>query len=149
MNSGDIAIYLIIGLLAHGWGDYIIQTDHMAIEKTKRWGPAVTHALTYTVAFVPVIVLAAQWSLWGSLTGLAIVGGTHAVIDRYRLARHLIWLKNYIGGERTPWSRCQATGFPPDRPVWLTTWLMIIVDNIIHMTINSLVIICLASRGYA
>ena len=38
---------------------------------------------------------------------------------------------------RLPWSECKATGFAPDRPVWLTTWLMIqIVDNIIHITIE-------------
>jgi len=143
MSSGDLAIVLILSLLAHGWGDYIVQTDHMAVEKTKRWLPAIAHAATYTLSFVPLVLLTGGTPL-AQGAAVAVIGGTHAVIDRYRLARHVIWAKNWLGGTRVPWHECQATGFAPDRPVWLTTWLMIIVDNIIHVTINTTTIVWLA-----
>lgn len=60
------------------------------------------------------------------------------MLDRYRLARHVIWLKNHLSPRRTwrPWSECSATGFPPETPPWLAVWLLIIVDNTIHLGIN-------------
>ena len=146
MNSGDLAIILILSLLAHGWGDYIIQTDWMANAKTEHWLPAIAHAMSYTLPFVA-LVLTMPARPWPGVAALAVIGGTHAVIDRYRLARHLIWARNWLGGTRLPWSECSETGFPPDQPEWLTKWLMIIVDNLIHITINSLVIIWLARYG--
>lgn len=117
-------------LLAHGAGDYVIQTDWMATEKTKRWLPAVLHATTYTAAHIPVT---RSWK------ALAVIGVTHAVIDRYRLARHVVWAKNQLAphSHRKPWEECKATGYDPDRPAWLAVWLMIIADNIIHLTINT------------
>lgn len=117
-------------LLAHLAGDYIIQTDWMAQEKTRRWWPAVAHALTYGLPFL---------FLTQSPAALAVITGTHLVIDRYRLARHICWVKTLASPKRyrRPWTECRATGFPPDMPVWLSTWLMIIVDNTVHIAINA------------
>lgn len=116
-------------VLAHAVGDYLLQTDHMAQEKTKRWLPAVAHALTYGLPYV---------FITRSPAALAVIVVTHAVIDRYRLARHVVWAKNLLSpaAYRRPWRECEATGYPPDRPVWLATWLMIIADNTIHLLIN-------------
>lgn len=36
-----------------------------------------------------------------------------------------------------PWSECAATGYPADKPMWLTVWLMIIADNIMHVLLNA------------
>jgi hypothetical protein len=36
------------------------------------------------------------------------------------------------------WEACRATGYSPNTPVWLATWLLIIVDNIMHVVINGL-----------
>jgi hypothetical protein len=44
-----IALWII---LAHLVGDYLIQSDWMANEKTKRWWPAIAHGLTYTIPYV-------------------------------------------------------------------------------------------------
>ena len=38
--------------LAHMVGDYVIQSDWMASEKTKRWWPAIAHGVSYGVPFV-------------------------------------------------------------------------------------------------
>ena len=124
------ATTLILMTLGHLTGDYILQSHWMATEKTKRWTPALVHASVYTACYLP----ATQ-----SPVALAVIGGTHALIDRYRLARHLVWAKNHLGPCRTwhPWVDCTATGYPPDVPAWLAVWLMIACDNTIHLTINA------------
>lgn len=110
----------------HLVGDYILQSDWMATEKTKRMFPALVHALVYSLGFL---------YFRPSLTALAVIFGSHYLIDRYRIARYVVWAKNWIGPNR-PWSECSTTGYPNERPVWLTVWLLIIADNILHIVIN-------------
>jgi hypothetical protein len=119
-------------LLAHLAGDYLLQPHWMSQEKTTRWSVAATHGVIYGVAHLLV-----TRSLWR----LAVIAGTHAVIDRYRLAKHISWAKNQIGPARIrqPWQECEATGYPPETPPWLAVWLMIIVDNTMHLFINAAV----------
>jgi hypothetical protein len=115
-------------LLAHLFGDYVLQTHSQATKKTSSWPHALAHAATYTACFLP--ITRSPWRL-------ALIGGTHAVIDRYRLARHVAWAKNQVApaAERfTP----TATGYPEDTPPWLAFWLMIITDNSLHLLINRL-----------
>lgn len=38
------------------------------------------------------------------------------------------------------WEDCRATGFHKSRPEWLAVWLLIIVDNTLHLTINYLAV---------
>ncbi|WP_328856874.1 DUF3307 domain-containing protein [Williamsia herbipolensis] len=129
-------------LLAHLVGDYLLQSHWMATEKVRRWWPAIAHAVTYGLPFL----LVTQ-----SPAALLVIVGTHAVIDRYRLARHVVWAKNHLapraawpGSFRKP--RCSAdtgtptiseqTGYPDNTPPWLAVWLMIIADNTLHLLIN-------------
>lgn len=86
--TGSVALGII---LAHMVGDYLIQSDWMATQKLKRWWPAIAHGLTYTLPYV--LVTRSPWAL-------AIIGGTHIVIDRFRLARYVVWLKNQLGAKR-------------------------------------------------
>lgn len=113
-------------LLAHLVGDYIVQTSWMAAEKTSRHLPALAHAATYTACFLPVT---------RSKKALATISLTHYVIDRYRLAKHLVWAKNQLAPKeyRPPHT---ATGYDASTPDWLSVWLMIISDNTIHALIN-------------
>ena len=113
-------------ILAHLVGDYLIQTDWMATEKVKRWWPAVVHGVTYALPFL----LITQ-----SAVALLVIAGTHIIIDRYRLAKHLVWAKNQLApkSHRPPPT---DTGMSPDRPAWLATWLLIIADNTLHLLIN-------------
>lgn len=129
--TGGTVLGLLLGLLlAHLVGDYLIQSDWMAAEKTKRWWPAWVHAFTYGLPFLFVTQ---------SPLALAVIVGTHAAIDHYRLARHICWAKNYLApaGYNRPWSECSATGYGPDKPAWMAVWLMIIADNTIHLAINA------------
>jgi len=133
-------------LVAHAVGDYVLQSDWMANEKTKRSVAAVVHALCYTIPFVFL-----TWS-WQALL---VVTVTHFVIDRWRLARFVCWVKNFLSPRRTetpldmfggsdislwwhPWAECSGTGYHSSRPPWMAVWLMIIADNVMHVTINAL-----------
>ncbi len=122
-----------LGFIAHLLGDYVIQSDWMAEEKTKRWWPAVVHAVTYGLPFL---------LLTRNPVALAVIIGTHAVIDRYRLARHVCWAKNNLAprGYNPPWRECKATGYPESKPPWMAVWLMIVADNTLHVAINSAVL---------
>lgn len=115
-------------LVAHAVGDYLLQSDWMANEKTKKSAAALAHVVTYSLPFV---LLGASWE------ALAVIAGSHFVIDRWRLARYVVWVKNWLGPNR-PWSECAATGYPDDRPPWLSVWLMIIADNVLHVLCNGL-----------
>ncbi len=112
-------------LIAHAIGDYILQSHWMATEKTKNSIAAAAHAITYTIPFL---------FITQSITAIAIICGTHFFIDRFRLARFVVWFKN------GPWKPLTATGYQDDVPPWLSVWLLIITDNIIHIVINGLAI---------
>lgn len=116
-------------LLCHAIGDYILQSDWMATEKTKRSIAALVHVVTYGLPFL---------FLRPSIAAMAVIVGTHFVIDRWRLARYVVWAKNFIGPGNPPWEECKGTGYPPDRPLFLAVWLLIIADNIMHVVINGL-----------
>lgn len=116
-------------LVAHAVGDYVIQSDWMAQDKTSSHLAAAAHALSYTVPFV---FLTRSW------LALLAVATTHFVIDRYRLARYLVWAKNQLAPRRhrSRWVDCITTGYPMSRPTWLTVWLLIIADNVLHVLCN-------------
>ncbi len=128
-------------LTAHVVGDYILQSDWMATEKTKRSLAAIAHVATY---FLPFLALTTSWK------ALLFIAGTHFIIDRWRLARYICWAKNFLAprwitptgavdpvtlcypNRRDPsdplkggvpvalrnysWERCQGTGYAPDKP---------------------------------
>jgi len=132
-------------LVAHAIGDYVLQSDWMAQQKTKNGIPATVHALVYSLVFV--VWFRPSFHAW------AIIYVTHFLIDRYRLARFVVWAKNFLapkstesptdmfGGSDTfvwwyPWKECSGTGYHKDRPAWLSVWLLIIADNVMHVLIN-------------
>ena len=138
-------------LICHAIGDYLIQSDWCAAEKTKKSIAALVHVITYSLPF---LFLTTSWK------ALLFIAGTHFIIDRWRLARYVCWAKNWIAPKwidtevavreagplrvaivekvrNLPWAQCTATGYPPEKPVWLTVWLMIVADNICHVLLNA------------
>ena len=143
-------------LIAHAVGDYVLQSDWMANEKTKKNVAALAHVVTYTLPFL---------FLTQSPLALLLIAGSHFIIDRWRLARYVCWLKNFLAPPRTidnekqitpggqvilvpkvtgtwwySWSSCSKTGYPEGKPPWMAVWLMIITDNTMHVLCNGLVL---------
>lgn len=120
------------GLIAHLVGDYVLQSHWMATEKVKRWLPALAHGLAYTLPFL--LITRSPWAL-------LIIGGTHAALDRYRVAKYVNWAKNNLLAPkpyRVRLSEAVANGgFPAAVPTGLATTLLIIADNTMHIAINS------------
>lgn len=117
-------------LVAHGVGDYVLQSNWMAQEKTKSSWAACAHALAYTTPFA---------FLTQSIVALSIIAASHFVIDRWKLARYVVWAKNFLAPPSSrprPWSECKATGYDPETPAWMAVWLMIIADNVMHVICN-------------
>ncbi len=114
-------------LLLHLIGDYVTQTDWMAQEKTKRNLAAFVHACVYSFPFL---------LLSPSLAAFMVILVTHYFIDRYRLARYVVYAKNWTTNRELRWEACKATGYPEGVPPWLAVWLLIIADNTMHLCIN-------------
>jgi hypothetical protein len=122
-----LADKLIIGFLLHLVGDYLLQNDWMATNKTKdsRWNVAIEiHTLLYSLPFLLITDLP-QW--------LFLVYLTHYFIDRYCLAQYWIKLVNWN------W-KSKNYGFADDKPAFMSIWLLIIIDNVFHILFNSLAI---------
>lgn len=119
-------------IFAHVAGDYILQSHWMAAEKTRRHLAAAIHAAIYGLPFL--IAFRPSW------LALAAIVGTHFVIDRWRLARFVVFAKNFLAPRCNwqAWEDCSGTGYHKDVPAWLSVWLLIIVDNAMHIGINAL-----------
>jgi hypothetical protein len=117
-------------LISHLIGDYFLQSDWMANEKTKNSLVAMFHALWYIIPFI--------LFLNPSYYALFFMCLTHFVVDRFRLVRYVIWLKNNIApvSYNLSWKECSKTGYPDSKPAWLSVWLMIISDNTLHLACN-------------
>ncbi|MFT4689698.1 MAG: hypothetical protein ACJASX_002110 [Limisphaerales bacterium] len=117
-------------LLLHLVGDYLLQTEQMALRKVKSWFWAILHALVYSLPFLLIINA-------GTIGWLTIFI-THAFIDRYRLANYVCRFKNVFWfGPRRP--ECDPeTGYAKETPDHVKFWLVVIIDNACHLIINHL-----------
>lgn len=123
----------------------------MAQNKTSRYLPAAVHAIVYGIPFALIIQ--------PSLAAMVVIIGTHFLIDRFRLAKYICYAKNFLappsytglwcskvedvdqyweGRRKYAWRNCRDTGYTSDTPPFMATWLMIIADNTMHLTINYL-----------
>lgn len=126
-------------LIAHLFGDYVIQNHWMATNKTRSSIAAFVHAITYTLPFLLIT---------SNPAAITIIFGTHFVIDRWRLASY--WCRFWGNGcsgvlpfmmehDVAPWEswwhrRCRDEW--QEAPEYLRVWLFIIVDNAFHLLIN-------------
>jgi hypothetical protein len=114
-------------LLLHLIGDYVTQTDWMARTKVKATLAALCHAGVYSLPFL---------LLSPSLTAIVVIAMSHFLIDRFRLARYVAFGKNKLTDWQLNWADCRATGYPPGVPAGQAFWLLILVDNTMHLSIN-------------
>lgn len=118
-------------IAAHLVGDYLFQSHWMAQRKGRDSLAAGIHVATYTLPFA---------LLTFDPLALALIASSHFLVDRFRLARFVVWAKNrpWPGGAECDW---HTTGYPPDAPAWLAVWLLIIADNTLHLLCNGLALL--------
>jgi len=93
----------MLQLILHLWGDYILQSSWLALNKSKRALPCALHCLTYTLPFLFVTRCS---------SALFVIYATHYLLDRYGLARYVIWLKEWQTPKgHYPFSWCSMTGY--------------------------------------
>lgn len=117
-----LELSILIGFLLHFVGDYLLQNDWMAQNKTKEAFPCFVHCVIYTLPFG--LILWQSPFIW-------VIFITHYLIDRYRLAEYWIRLVN------NNWSG-DNFGYSANKPKYLSVWLLIIIDNTFHVIINTL-----------
>lgn len=122
-------------LLLHLIGDYVFQTEQMAVRKLGSWRWAVFHALAYSLPFFLYLgVINGSWTA-GWLAWFVIFS-THAVIDRLAIAKTICRIKNLVWfGSDVP-EREEVTGYGIETPPFIRFWLVVIVDNTLHLIIN-------------
>lgn len=110
-------------ILLHFWGDYVFQNDWMARNKInkdfKSWIACLIHCILYSLPFL----------LITDSKAVIIIFISHFFIDKFRLARYIIMLKNFTFNK---------TGFPEETPEYLSTGILLVIDNLLHITINYL-----------
>ena len=96
----------------------------MASTKTKNSKEGYLACLIHSVLYsFPFLII-------GSWKAVLVIFITHFLMDKYRLAKYVVQLKN--------WCFTTQTGFPSDTPSFIAVWILIIVDNIIHVSTNFL-----------
>lgn len=117
----------MVQLIFHLIGDFLIQNDWMALnKKNKGWGGALacfTHCTTYALPFLFI----------ASPLQVLLIGLSHYLIDRWHLIDWFIALHNF---KKT----ITNFGYNDNRPVFLTLWLYIIVDNTFHLIFNYIIL---------
>ena len=119
-------VFLIL-LVSHLLGDWVLQSDWQAINKSRRWAALTAHVASYHLAMgllLLIPILRDGWPVWKGLVILALSGGTHAVIDRRWPVRALL----------------RATGSPGFATV---EWGVIAVDQVLHLCILALMAVLL------
>lgn len=150
---------MFIQIMLHWFGDYILQSDYMALNKTKKGiegeMACMIHCFLYALPFI--FIIPHNYSLFYKMMIWEVIIFSHYFIDRFSLAKYLIWLKNHLNPtfRYYPWRDCNTTGYQDAaildpltndtlpcsvRPYFITIWLYIITDNGLHIICNYLVL---------
>lgn len=138
-------------ILVHLLGDFVLQSDWMALNKSKRFWPCFVHVCIYTSCF---LLLTTSWK------ALLVIGATHFFLDRYHvIMKRFIWLRGHLNPQFSypEYAKCDTTGYYDDSPYNtkkftsgdgstemyakprifpVSIWLYIIHDNFLHLVIN-------------
>ena len=107
-------------LIGHLMGDFMFQTDAMAMQKAKSSKWCMIHSIEYTICVTLAIMFRGYLSLWIPI----IVFISHYPIDRYSVGRW--WCENY--------KKMDCSGFSGPIPIIIC----IVVDNTIHLVLMTI-----------
>jgi len=101
------AVVFLILLVSHLLGDWVLQSDWQAINKSRCWAALTAHVASYHLAMgllLLISILRDGWAVWKGLVILALSGGTHAVIDRRWPVRALLRATGSPGFATVEWA---------------------------------------------
>lgn len=117
----------MIQLFLHLLGDFFLQNDWMAVNKSKYnklgWLTCSLHCLLYSIPF------GLYYHSWPVFLLILL---SHFLVDKFSIAKYITRFVN--------WNWKTDLGFSEDRPPFLTVWIHIIRDNSIHIAGNYLII---------
>lgn len=152
-----VLYYPIMFLLCHLVPDYLLQSDWMTLNKSKLSLNCLVHVLIYTCCFL---------FLTHSIPALLFIGGTHFLLDRFHIImRKLLWWKNHFPTMKyPPFEYCNSTGYFDDSPYnikkadeamiakfgkprhfFITIWIYIVCDNVLHLLCNLIALTLLSN----
>ena len=114
-------------LLLHLFGDYILQSDWMALHKKNKGLTGVLACLIHCILYgLPFLLITNYIAVFGIIL-------THFIIDRTNIVAKFLAIRNNV-------DNIDNFGFEKNRPFALSIWLLIITDNTFHLIINYLLI---------
>lgn len=116
-------------LLAHLAGDWLLQTEWQAVNKVHSWRALLTHIAIYHVIVLGVLVARFGFRDVYVYAVVVILAITHAVMDRQRFVEW--WMRTMRHSVNRSSER----------------WLMIVVDQSIHIILLGLAALFLSQKG--
>jgi hypothetical protein len=114
-------------LASHLLGDWVVQSDEQATNKTRSWAALASHLARYHLVMAGLLLiplLRDGWPAWRALVALAVSAVTHAFIDRRWPVRRLL---RVVG----------SPGFAT------LEWGLIAVDQALHLAILAMLAVAL------
>ena len=116
-------------LASHLLGDWVVQSDQQAANKTRSWAALAGHVARYHLLMAGLLlvpVLRDGWPVWRALVALAVSAASHAFIDRRWPVRRLLVV---VG----------SPGFAA------VEWAVVAVDQALHLSILAMLAVALTA----
>jgi hypothetical protein len=116
-------------LIAHLLGDWLLQTEWMAIEKQRNWGAMWSHVAIYHMLVLAVLLVGVAGRTVEVLVAVAVLALSHAWLDR---GWPVVGLMKALRIVRVR---------EPER------WLVMVVDQVLHVTLLAIATAWLTRPG--
>lgn len=137
-------------LLLHLLGDYILQSDVMAINKKKNTVKGYLYCTLHSILYaLPFLIIT-------NYLAVILIAVTHFVIDKTNIISYFLAFRNNVKRHNSIMEvdregirevvldkhyDISNFGFNKDRPFAISIWLNIITDNTVHLIINYIIIV--------
>ena len=120
-------------ILCHLVGDYFLQSEWMVRNKKQSVVVASVHGLVYTLPFLLLDITLLQY---------LVIAFSHAVIDRWgeNIIGSIIKTKNLISPKSGRVNNPNVYGFPEGTPDYIQFFVVVAIDNTLHILCNALVL---------
>lgn len=123
---------LLLAIIGHLIGDYILQTDWMALNKKKHTWPCFIHCLLWSLSVTLIS--------GASLLAFTLLFITHFIQDRTNI---IIWWMKLKWKDQSKFMECDTLlikhDYEPSIKPGLGPWSIIIVDNVWHIIFITLI----------